>query len=44
MIEEFLNFSMGQNVDSVSLYSREGEKSTYMLMLAQLVAENLDKG
>lgn len=44
IIEEFLNFCMGQNVASVSLYPWEGEKSTYMLLLAQLAAENLDEG
>lgn len=36
--EEFLHYLMGQNVEAVSFYPEEGEKSSYLFLLAQLAA------
>lgn len=38
IIEEFLNFLMGCNLESVCFYPQEGAQSAYMLLLAQLTA------
>lgn len=34
--EEFLHYLMGQNAESVCFYSEEGDKSSYMILFAQL--------
>ena len=36
IVEEFLHYFMGENLDSVSFYEQENEKAEYLLLLAQL--------
>lgn len=39
--EEFLHYLMGQNAESVCFYPEEGEKSSYMLLFAQLAETHM---
>ena len=39
--EEFLHYLMGQNVESVCFYPKEGDKSSYMLLFAQLAETHM---
>lgn len=39
--EEFLHYLMGQNVESVCFYPEEGDKSSYMLLFAQLAETHM---
>lgn len=39
--EEFLHYLMGRNLESVSFYARDEDKTGYMLLLAQLAANHL---
>ena len=36
IMEEFLHYLMGENVESICFYPEEGEKSGYLFLLAQL--------
>lgn len=38
IMEEFLHYLMGKNVESVCFYPEEGERSGYLFLLAQLAA------
>ena len=38
IMEEFLHYLMGENVESICFYPEEGEKSGYLFLLAQLTA------
>lgn len=39
--EEFLHYLMGQNVESVCFYPEEGDRSSYMLLFAQLAETHM---
>lgn len=39
--EEFLHYLMGRNLESVSFYAQDEDKTGYMLLLAQLAANHL---
>ena len=36
IVEEFLHYLMGENLDSVNFYEQDSEKAEYLLLLAQL--------
>ena len=36
IVEEFLHYLMGENMDSVNFYEQDSEKAEYLLLLAQL--------
>ena len=36
IVEEFLHYLMGENLDSFNFYEQDGEKAEYLLLLAQL--------
>lgn len=36
IVEEFLHYLMGENLNSVNFYEQDGEKAEYLLLLAQL--------
>lgn len=42
--EEFLHYLMGQNVESVCFYPQEGDRSTYLLLFAQLAVMHRQSG
>lgn len=41
VIEEFLHYFMGRNLESVNFYAQGGEETGYLLLLAQLAAHEL---
>ena len=41
--EEFLHYLMGQNVESVCFYPEEGDRSSYMLLFAQLAKIHMEE-
>ena len=43
IIEEFLHYLMGQNVESVSFYPEEGERTEYLLLFAQLAEIHMEE-
>lgn len=41
VIEEFLHYLMGRNLESVNIYAQGGEETGYLLLLAQMAANEL---
>ena len=42
IVEEFLHYLMGQNLESMSFYEQDTDRSGYLLLLAQLAAHAAD--
>lgn len=42
IVEEFLHYLMGENLESVSFYEQDADRSEYLLLLAQLAASVSD--
>ena len=42
IVEEFLHYLMGENLESVNFYEQDTDRSAYLLLLAQLVAHGWD--
>lgn len=38
VVEEFLHYLMGENLESVSFYDEDSDRSEYLLLLTQLAA------
>ena len=43
IIEEFLHYLMGQNVESVNFYPEEGDRSKYLILFAQLAEIHMEE-
>lgn len=43
IIEEFMHYLMGQNVESVSFYPEEGSRISYLLLFAQLAEIHIEE-
>ena len=43
IMEEFLHYLMGQNLESVSFYESDESRVDYMLLLAQLAVNHEEK-